>query len=312
MPSSRILVALGGNAILIRESRGTAEEQFENIRRACNHLARIILQGHKVTITHGNGPQVGDILLRDELAKGTLPQMPLDVCGAESQGMIGYMIQQSLRNELQRVGVDSRVVTVLTETVVESNDPAFKNPTKPVGPIYTEAEAARLGHEKGWHLFNDSGRGYRRVVPSPAPISIVQGEMIRELVDLGVIVIAAGGGGIPVTLGVGTVGVEAVVDKDLGAALLAKVVSAEVLLILTDVEAVFLDYGKPGQRPIRKTTVRDCRELLREGQFPVGSMGPKIESAVRFLESGGKRVIITSLEMAGEALDGRAGTTITP
>jgi len=308
--SLRILVALGGNAILARESKGTAEEQFDKVRGACKHLVGIIQQGHRVTITHGNGPQVGDILLKDELAKDTLPQMPLDVCGAESQGMIGYMIQQSLRNELRRVGLDLQVATVLTETVVDANDPAFKNPTKPIGPFYTANEAARLKEEKGWYLVNDSERGYRRTVPSPIPLSIVQGQMIRELTDLGAIVIAAGGGGIPVTSGDESGGVEAVIDKDLGAAVLAKVVKAEVLLILTDVEKVFLDYGRPRQRPVDRMTVQECRKFLGEGQFPVGSMGPKIESAVRFLESGGNRVIISSLEMAEEALAGRAGTTI--
>jgi len=295
---------------LARESKGTAEEQFDKVRETCKHLAGIIKQGHKVTITHGNGPQVGDILLKDELAKDTLPQMPLDICGAESQGMIGYMIQQSLRNELRRVGLDLQVATVLTETVVDANDPAFKNPTKPIGSFYTASEAARLKKEKGWHLINDSERGYRRTVPSPIPLSIVQGQMIRELMDLGVIVIAAGGGGIPVTSGDESEGVEAVIDKDLGAAVLAKVVKAKVLLILTDVEKVFLDYGKPSQRPVDRMTVQECRNFLEEGQFPVGSMGPKIESAVKFLESGGNRVIISSLEMAEEALAGRAGTTI--
>ncbi len=306
----RILVALGGNAILQREGKGTAEEQFANVRRACRHLVGIIHQGHKLTITHGNGPQVGDILLKDELAKGTLPQMPLDVCGAESQGMIGYMIQQSLRNELRRAGLDSQVATVLTETVVDGSDPAFKAPTKPIGPFYSASDAARLKDEKGWRLIDDSGRGFRRIVPSPIPLSIVQGPMIRELMDLGVVVIAAGGGGIPVTSGAEARGLEAVIDKDLGAAILAKMVDAEVLLILTDVERVFLDYAKPSQRPIDKMTVEECKRYLAQGQFPAGSMGPKIESAVSFLESGGERVIITSLESAEEALAGRAGTTI--
>jgi carbamate kinase len=308
--SLRIVVALGGNAILTRESKGTAEEQFEKVRRACKHLVGIIQQGHRVTITHGNGPQVGDIILKDELAKDALPQMPLDVCGAESQGMIGYMIQQSLRNELRMVGLDLQVATVLTETVVDADDPAFKNPTKPIGPFYSAREAARCKEENGWSLVKDGKRGYRRTVPSPIPLSIVQGQMVRELMDLGAIVIAAGGGGIPVTSGDESGGVEAVIDKDLGAAVLAKVVKAEVLLILTDVEKVFLDFGRPNQRPLDRMTVQECRTFLEEGQFPAGSMGPKIESAIKFLESGGTRVIITSLEKAEEALAGRAGTTI--
>jgi carbamate kinase len=308
----RILVALGGNAISAQKSEGTAEEQLENVRRACAHLVGIMQKGHRITITHGNGPQVGDILLKDDLAKDILPYMPLDVCVAESQGMIGYMIQRSLRNELRKVGLDLQVATVLTETVVDVNDPAFKNPTKPIGPFCTAREAAQLRKEKGWHLVNDSGRGFRRTVPSPLPLSIVQGQMIRKLMDQGVIVIAAGGGGIPVTSGSTSEGVEAVIDKDLSAALLAKVVKADVLLILTDVEKVFINYGKPNQRPLSRMTVKRARKLLSEGQFPVGSMGPKIESAVRFLEAGGKRVIISSLELAEKALAGRAGTTIVP
>jgi carbamate kinase len=308
----RILVALGGNAILQRQSNGTAEEQLDNVRKACRHLVGIIQKGHSIVITHGNGPQVGDILLKDELAKDTLPPMPLDVCGAESQGMIGYMIQQCLRNELRRVGLDTQVTTVLTETIVDAKDPAFKHPTKPIGPFYSASDAARLKEKRGWVLINDSERGYRRAVPSPTPLSIVQGKVIQELMDLGVIVIAAGGGGIPVTAGNESRGVEAVIDKDLGAAVLAKVVKAGVLMILTDVEKVFLDYNKPGQRPIEKMTVDECKSLLGQNQFPAGSMGPKIESAVAFLESGGERAIITSLEMAEEALAGRAGTTIVP
>lgn len=308
----KILVALGGNAILQHKEKGTAEEQFSNVRRACVHLVEIIKDGHQVVITHGNGPQVGDILLKDELARDALPPMPLDVCGAESQGMIGYMIQQRMRGELRKVGIQSSVVTVLTETLIDPNDPAFSKPTKPIGPFYTAMEATRLREEKGWVMVNDSGRGYRRAVPSPAPHSIVQGDAIRKLVDLNVIVVAAGGGGIPVTMPDGSKGVEAVIDKDLSASVLASVVGAEILLILTDVEKVFLDYGKPNQRPIDRMTVQECRTLLEHGEFPAGSMGPKIESAVRFLESGGSRALITSLEMAGEAIAGKAGTTIVP
>ena len=310
MAPLRILVALGGNAILTRGSEGTAEEQFDNVRRACKHLVAIIQKGHMVTITHGNGPQVGDILLKNELAKDLLPYMPLDVCVAETQGMIGYMIQQSLRNELRNVGLKLQVATVLTETVVDINDFAFKNPTKPIGSFCTESEALRLKKEKGWDLVKENERGYRRVVPSPTPLTIVQGEMIRKLMNLGVIVIAAGGGGIPVTSGDDSRGVEAVIDKDFCAAVLAKIVEADVLLIMTDVDKVFLDYGKPSQRPVDRMTVHECKKFLKEGQFPAGSMGPKIESAVRFIESGGERVIIGSLETAEDALAGRAGTTI--
>jgi carbamate kinase len=310
LPSLRILVALGGNAILQRGSTGTAQEQFDNVRTACGHLVRIIQQGHRIVITHGNGPQVGDILLKDEMAKDSLPPMPLDVCGAESQGMIGYMIQQSLRNELRKAGLNLRVATILTETVVDENDPAFGHPTKPIGPFYTADEADQLREKRGWYVVEDSGRGYRRAVPSPKPVSIVQGEVIRELMDIGTIVVAAGGGGVPVTSGEDSRGVEAVIDKDLGAAVLANVVKADVLMVLTDVPQVYLDYNKPGQRPLRNASVGQCKAFLEQGQFPPGSMGPKIESAIRFIESGGEAAIITSLEMAEEALAGKAGTRI--
>ncbi|MDG6915117.1 MAG: carbamate kinase [Nitrososphaerota archaeon] len=309
---TKILVALGGNAILKRGEAGTAEEQRLAVSEACGYLARMIEHGHSLVVTHGNGPQVGDILLKDELAKGTRPPMPLDVCGAESQGQIGYMIQLALRNELSARGLEVRVATVLTETVVDGADPAFANPTKPVGPFYTEADAAALRESKGWRLVNDSGRGYRRVVPSPAPLSIVQGRTIRELVDLGVVVIAAGGGGVPVTAGTGSRGVEAVIDKDLASAVLAGVVGSEVLMMLTDVDAVYADFQSPTRRPIAGLSVGEARRLLDSGRLPPGSMGPKVQSAVNFLESGGRRAVITSLENAEDALAGTAGTTILP
>ncbi len=308
----RILVALGGNAILQPKEKGTADEQFSNVHRACKHLVEIIRLGHTITITHGNGPQVGDILLKDEYAKETLPPMPLDVCGAESQGMIGYMIQQSLRNELAQAGMSLPVATVLTETVVDANDPAFKNPTKPIGPFYTAMEATRLREERGWHLVNDSGRGFRRVVPSPAPITIVEDQTIKTLLDSDTIVIAAGGGGIPVTSGSESKGTEAVIDKDLGAAVLANLIKADILLILTDVENIFLNYGLPTQTALKRVTVQDCRRYIGEGQFAKGSMLPKVEAAIHFLESGGKASIVSSLESAKIALDGNAGTTIVP
>jgi carbamate kinase len=311
--SLRILVALGGNAILQRQEKGTAEEQFVNVRTACKHLVEIIEQGHRVTITHGNGPQVGDILLKDELAKDTLPPMPLDVCGAESQGMIGYMIQQSLRNELQKAGVSSPVATVLTETVVDASDQAFRFPTKPIGSFYTSTDASRLREEKGWTLVDDSGRGYRRLVPSPRPQTVLQAQVIRELMNAGTIVIAAGGGGIPVvSTQDGFKGVEAVIDKDLGAAVLGGLISAEVLLILTDVRNVFLNYGLPNQTPLGRVTSEECRRYLEEGQFASGSMRPKIEAVVNFLGAGGQRAIITRLQDAKDALDGTAGTTVVP
>ncbi|HOB17168.1 MAG TPA: carbamate kinase [Candidatus Methanoculleus thermohydrogenotrophicum] len=312
MTKKAVVVALGGNAILRHQEMGTAEEQFANVRRTSMNIVKIIREGYAVAVTHGNGPQVGDILLRNEMAKDTLPPMPLDICGAESQGMIGYMLQQSLNKALRSVGLDFPVVTVLTQTVVDADDPAFGNPTKPIGPFYTAMQARRLMDEKGWKMVHIRGRGYRRVVPSPRPIALVEGEAITRLVRDGMVVIAAGGGGIPVVAGPGGSlrGVEGVVDKDYTAALLARLIGADDLLILTDVEYVFLNYGCPGQQALREMTVAEAKQHLAATHFPPGSMGPKIEAAIRFLEDGGRRVVITSLDSAGDALAGRVGTWI--
>jgi carbamate kinase len=308
----RVLIALGGNAILRHGEKGTAEEQFANLRATARHLAKLVEEGDQIAITHGNGPQVGDILLKNELAKATLPPMPLDVCGAETQGMIGYMLQQGLQDEFQADGVDLPVATVVTRVLVDGADPAFQHPTKPVGPFYSSAEAPSLKKNRGWTMVEDAGRGYRRVVPSPSPVEILEERTILGLFESGTVVIAAGGGGIPVTRDREgkTKGVEAVLDKDRTAALLGSILRVETLLILTDVERVYLDYNRPGQRPVDKMTIRDCKEFLEQGQFPEGSMGPKVESAVKFLESGGETAIITSLEMAEDALAGKAGTRI--
>jgi carbamate kinase len=310
----RVLVALGGNAILKHGEEGTAEEQIANVRSTCGKIVEIIRNGHSLAITHGNGPQVGDILLKNEAAKNTLPQMPLDICGAESQGMLGYMLQQSMHNELKSAGTTMAVTTVLTQTIVNRNDPAFAHPTKPIGPFYTAMEAAKLRREKGWTVINDAGRGYRRVVPSPSPIAIVEADAIRKLLDEGILVIASGGGGIPVVKDDAGIlqGVDAVIDKDHSAALLAHLLGAEVLLILTDIEKVSLNYGTQKQVDLDTLTAADAKKHLDEGQFPPGSMGPKIESAISFLKAGGKRTVITSLERAMDALRGNAGTTIAP
>jgi carbamate kinase len=310
----KVLVSLGGNAILKHGQKGTAEEQALNVQNTAKHLAALLRRGERIAITHGNGPQVGNILLQNEIAKETLPSMPLDVCGAESQGMIGYMLQRALRSELESVGPRVAVATIVSQTLVDGADPAFKNPTKPVGPFYTAEEARQLRESKGWHMISDSGRGYRRVVPSPIPLDILEKETIIRLFETGTVVIGAGGGGVPVVREKdGKIrGVEAVLDKDRTAALLAKILGVETLLILTDVEKVFINYGKPDQRALDRMTVQECRKYLAEGQFPAGSMGPKIESAVSFLSgSSGRRVVIASLEKAEEALKGIAGTTIT-
>ncbi|KAF5090196.1 carbamate kinase [Methanoculleus horonobensis] len=314
MPGKGVVIALGGNAILQHRETGTAEEQFANVRQASRRIAEIVAEGYAVAITHGNGPQVGDILLKNEISKDTLPPMPLDVCGAESQGMIGYMLQQSMQEALQEAGLDRPVATVLTQTLVDGDDPAFENPEKPIGPFYTAMQARRLEGEKGWRMVQVPGQGYRRVVPSPRPIALVEERAIARLVSAGVIVIAAGGGGVPVVAdGGGSLrGVEAVVDKDYTAAILARLVGAEDLLILTDVERVVLNYGRPDRQEIDEMTVREAQSHLAAGQFPPGTMGPKIEAAVGFLEAGGKRVIVASLKDASRALAGRAGTRLRP
>lgn len=309
----KVLVSLGGNAILKHGQKGTAEEQAANLQNTAKHLARLLRRGEKIAITHGNGPQVGNILLQNEIAKDTLPPMPLDVCGAESQGMIGYLLQRALHAELDAARLNLAVTTIVSQTLVDAKDPAFKNPTKPVGPFYTEAESSELERLKGWRMISDSGRGYRRVVPSPTPLDILEKETIIRLYQAGTVVISSGGGGVPVIKDKDKLlGVEAVLDKDRTSALLAKIIGVDTLLILTDVEKVAVNYGKPNQKELDRMTVQECKKYLSEGQFPSGSMGPKIESAISFLAgSSGRKTIIASLERAEEALDGKAGTTIT-
>lgn len=307
----KITIALGGNAILRRGDGGSAEEQVTHLRSTAKEIVHLIEEGDRILLTHGNGPQVGDLLVQNEAARRLVPQMPLDVCGAESQGMIGYMLQQSLEGELGVKGIDMPVVTVLTQVLVDASDPAFMKPTKPVGPFYTARQSRRL-EANGWSMIEDSGRGYRRVVPSPAPREIVEGRTISRLFKGGALVIAAGGGGIPVVRDrMGRIrGVEAVLDKDRTAALLASTMGTRVLLTLTDVDGVYLDYNAPHRRRLETLNVQMCERYLREGQFPPGSMGPKVESAVSFLKAGGERAIIASLEEAEGALAGKSGTTI--
>jgi len=308
-----VLVSLGGNAILQQAQRGIAEEQEKNVRNTAQHLVKLMRQGEKIAITHGNGPQVGNILLQNELSKDTLPPMPLDICGAESQGMIGYMLERALRSEMNLQGLNMPVTTLVTQTLVSVHDPAFRNPTKPVGRFYTEKQAADLERSNGWRLVNDSGRGFRRVVPSPIPLDILQKETIIRLFNSGTVVISGGGGGVPVTMELdGEVkGVEAVLDKDRTAALLGNILGVDTLLILTDVDQVFINYRKPNQQGLGKIGLDECKTLLADGQFPSGSMGPKIESAISFLsKTKGKRVVIARLEKAEEALKGTAGSMI--
>ncbi len=308
----KVLVALGGNAILKSEERGTAEEQLRNVRRASRHLVQMIIEGHKIAVTHGNGPQVGDILLKNERSKDELPPMPLDICGAQSQGMIGYMLQQSIHNEMTKAGIAAPVVSLVTQVVVDNEDNAFSIPSKPIGPFYSSSEAQVLRKDKEWKMTEDSGRGYRRVVPSPEPRRIVEAEAIRALWKSGSVVIAAGGGGVPVVAGPdgGIEGVTAVVDKDLTAQLFATAIGAEVLLMLTDVESICLNYGKHNQTSLSRITAAEAKRFLGEGHFAPGSMAPKVEAALRFLNAAGAKAIVTSLEKAHEALGGKAGTTI--
>ncbi|HEC63301.1 MAG TPA: carbamate kinase [Candidatus Acetothermia bacterium] len=313
MEKKTVVVALGGNAILQRGQKGTFEEQLANVYHTAGQLADMVLSGKwRIVITHGNGPQVGNILLQQDAAKDVVPPMPMDVCGAQSQGLIGYMIQQSLKNILEGKGRgDIPIATVVTQVLVDKSDPAFQNPTKPVGPFYSKEEAKKLQGEKGWHVVEDAGRGWRRVVPSPDPKAIVEREAIRILVENRAIVIASGGGGIPVIQEDGALkGVEAVIDKDLAGERLAEDVGADVLLILTDVDKVKLNYGKPDERPIDRMTVGEAKRYLAEGHFAKGSMEPKVKAAVRFVEAGGERAVIASLDQAVAALAGEAGTQV--
>ena len=309
-----VVVALGGNAILQPGQKGTFEEQMENVRLTCEQLAHMVESGkYRVVVTHGNGPQVGNILLQNEVGKDVAAPMPLYVCGAESQGLIGFMIQQNLVNLLAAQGKDDiPVATVVTQVVVDKDDPAFTHPTKPVGPFYSEAEAKALESEKGYDVREDAGRGWRRVVPSPDPIEIFEKTAIRQLVEARSIVIASGGGGIPVVRENGRLeGVDAVIDKDLAGERLAVDVGAAIFMVLTDVDSVRLNYKTPEERALRTMTVGEAKAYAEEGHFAKGSMEPKVRAAIRFVESGGERAIITSLSQAVAALEGQAGTTIT-
>ena len=307
---STIVVALGGNAILRPGQAGTAEDQFANVRTTCKSIACMVKQGYRVVITHGNGPQVGNILIQNRHSQDLVPAMPLDVCGAESQGLIGYMIQQALHNELIQQGLSLPVVTVLTQVIVDENDPAFKNPTKPIGPFYTEEEARRIAAERGETWREDAGRGWRKVVPSPLPVEIFEKSAIKTLIREGTVVIAAGGGGIPVIRKRDSLqGIEAVIDKDLASSKLAGDIKADVLLILTDVEKVAINYHTPSETYLDEITVNEAKAYMEEGHFSAGSMGPKVQAAIDFASNGGTS-IIASLNRSLDALKGRSGTKI--
>jgi carbamate kinase len=311
--ASTVVIALGGNSIIPAGKQGTIEEQFELTRATMANVGDLVRHGHLVVLTHGNGPVVGNIFLRSEMAREVIPPMPLDVCGADSEGGIGYMLQQTLQNQLGKMKIDKDVITIITQVVVDAHDPAFENPTKPIGPFYTKEEADYTAKVKGWTVIEDSGRGYRRVVPSPRPLEIVEFRAIKRAIDSGDIVIAVGGGGVPVIRDSdGRIrGVEAVIDKDRASSVLARQIDADVLFLLTQVEKVALNFGRPDQNDLEHMTVSDARKYLEEGQFPPGSMGPKVESAIEFLEAGGRLVVITKPELLFEALKGDRCTRIT-
>ncbi len=309
----RVVIALGGNAILQRGQKGTYEEQMDNVRKTARQIADIIERGYEVVITHGNGPQVGALLLHMDAGQQLygIPAQPMDVAGAMTQGQIGYMIQQALINELRGRGIDRPVATIVTQTIVDKNDPAFQNPSKPVGPFYDEETAKRLAKEKGWTVIEDSGRGWRRVVPSPDPKGHVEAPVIVDLVEKGFIVVSSGGGGVPVVDEGGRLrGVEAVIDKDLAGERLAEEVNADVFMILTDVNGAAVNYGKENERWLEKVTVEELMRYYEGGHFKKGSMGPKVLAAIRFVEWGGERAIIAALDRAVEALEGKTGTQV--
>jgi carbamate kinase len=304
------VVAIGGNAVNRPGEKPTAENMLSAIEEAMGYLVDM-LDKYDIVITHGNGPQVGNILIQQEMAKEVIPPFPIDVNDAQTQGSLGYMIVQALRNRLAERGLNREVAALITQIVVDKNDEAFKKPSKPVGPFYTEEEARKLMMEKGWIMKEDAGRGWRRVVPSPKPLDIVEKEIIQMLLKNDVIVVAAGGGGIPVVRENGKLkGIEAVIDKDRASALLAIEINADELIILTGVEKVALNYGKPNQTFVDTLIVDDAMKYLKEGHFPAGSMGPKIEAAIDFVSATNKTCLITDMRKLKEALSGKTGTRI--
>jgi carbamate kinase len=308
-----MLIAIGGNSLIRAGEKGSIADQQANARRTARAIVELIRDGNSIIITHGNGPQVGAQLIRSERSADQVPGQTLDVCGAASQGEIGYILAQALTAELALAGLRVPVASVITRTVVSEDDPAMSHPTKPVGPFYTRAEAEQRTCQLGWTIVEDAARGYRRVVPSPEPIEILEYPVIRELLKAGVLVVACGGGGIPVVCAQGIYrGIEAVVDKDPASALLANTLGVETLIISTATDCVYLDYKKPTQRPLHQVRLSELRQYCAAGQFPPGNMGPKIEAAKRFLQGGGKEVIITSYENFAAAVAGTAGTRILP
>ncbi len=315
MEHQRVVVAIGGNSLITDPEHQTVEDQYLAAAETDHHIANLVAHGCEVVITHGNGPQIGFILRRSELARNELHEVPLDVCGADTQGAIGYLLQQNLVGDFRRLGIAKEAVTVVTQVEVDPDDPAFRLPSKPIGSFLTAQEAETRARMDGWEVVEDAGRGWRRVVASPLPMRIVEIEAIRFLLDGGFVVIACGGGGIPVVSdGAGNLrGVPAVIDKDRASALLAREIAADLLLISTSVERVALDFGTPDQRWVDHLTLDEAKRRLAEGRhFRPGSMAPKIEAVVDFLEGGGSQAIITSPDQIDRALAGHTGTRITP
>jgi carbamate kinase len=309
--SKTALIAVGGNSLIRAGEKGTVQEQLANARRTASAIVGLVKLGYRLVITHGNGPQVGAQLLRSERASDVVYGQTLDVCGAASQGEIGFLLAQSLLNELALAELDVPVVSVVTQTLVSLADPAMRRPTKPIGPFYSRTDAEEKQRTLGWSIVEDAARGYRRVVPSPEPLEILELDVIRDLIDDGVLVVSTGGGGIPVVREHGTLkGVEAVIDKDRASSLLAAKMKVDLFAISTDTDFVYLNYKKPNQQPIHAATASELKKCYDEGHFPPGNMGPKVESVLRFLEAGGKEAVITSFEYLAAAVTGTAGTHI--
>jgi carbamate kinase len=310
----KIVLALGGNAIIQAGQKGTISEQFANTRDSLNGIVSLIKMGYKIAITHGNGPQVGNLLIQQNagIESGIAP-LPLGVLNAATEGTMGYMIEQSLQNQLKLAGINRSVIAILTQVVVDKNDPSMQNPTKPVGPFYNEDLAKKMQAEYGWQMVEDAGRGWRQVVPSPKPIDIVPAGTIKSLLENDTIVISCGGGGIPIYFEEDgrLEGIDSVIDKDFASALLANQIEADMLVILTGVEKVAVNWGKPEMQELDTLNVEDAKRYHAEGHFPKGSMGPKILAAISYLEKGGKKVIITSHEYLEEAIAGKTGTVMT-
>lgn len=310
----KLVIALGGNALQEAGKPATAQAQLEVVEKTSEYIADIVERGYEVIVAHGNGPQVGRIVIQNEVASASTPAMPFDVCGAMSQGMIGYHIQQGLSKVLRHRGINKNVVTIVTQVVVDKDDPKFKAPSKPIGPFYTEEEAKAIAAEKGYTMKEDAGRGWRRVVASPLPVEIVELDAVKTLNDAGFVVVTVGGGGIPVVRNeAGDLeGVAAVIDKDLASEKLARDMDADALVILTAVEKVSINFKKPDQKDLDYMSAAEAKQYIKEGHFAPGSMLPKIEAALNFVESKpGRIAIITSLDKAVDAIEGRAGTTIT-